>query len=171
MKGSTFTMLLGEAPRSSVSVFLRKYGFMEVGEGAGWRAELEEEGYLIKVFVKYDGREVKFLLPEPSAPDEVNRRVVERIASELYKCIHGVKMPPENLKLEDTIYSFCYYCLKPVKELLFRCRRCGGRYCSEHHLPEKHRCPGARYIKTDLEEGERRETEVEKEVIVKRPGE
>jgi len=35
----------------------------------------------------------------------------------------------------------CEYCGKEVA-LPFRCRYCGGLFCVEHHLPEKHNCPG-----------------------------
>lgn len=165
-----FTMLLGEVSGSSLNVFLQEYGFIEVGGGAGWRADLEEEGYAIKVFVKYEGGKVKFLLPEPSVPAEINERVVRRIASELYEHVHGVEMPPEKLKVEAATYSFCYYCLKPVRELLFRCRRCGGRYCSQHRLPERHKCPGISYVKAAFEGGEKREPEAKREMVIKRHG-
>jgi len=37
----------------------------------------------------------------------------------------------------------CQYCGKEVA-LPFRCRYCGGLFCVEHHLPEKHECPGLR---------------------------
>ena len=37
----------------------------------------------------------------------------------------------------------CQYCGREVA-LPFRCRYCGGLFCVEHHLPEKHECPGLR---------------------------
>lgn len=35
----------------------------------------------------------------------------------------------------------CQYCGKEVA-LPYRCHYCGGIFCVEHHLPEKHNCPG-----------------------------
>lgn len=35
----------------------------------------------------------------------------------------------------------CDFCGKEV-DLPFKCRYCGGRYCSEHRLPESHECSG-----------------------------
>ena len=31
--------------------------------------------------------------------------------------------------------------------MLFKCRRCGGSFCSKHRLPERHECPGLAYEK------------------------
>jgi len=36
---------------------------------------------------------------------------------------------------------YCQYCGKETY-LPFRCKYCGGIFCSEHRLPEKHECPG-----------------------------
>lgn len=35
----------------------------------------------------------------------------------------------------------CDYCGREVA-LPYRCKYCGGLFCVEHHLPEKHDCPG-----------------------------
>jgi len=36
----------------------------------------------------------------------------------------------------------CHYCGKILYELPYTCRRCGYRFCSDHHLPENHHCHG-----------------------------
>ena len=36
----------------------------------------------------------------------------------------------------------CHYCGKILHELPYTCRRCGHRFCSDHHLPENHHCSG-----------------------------
>jgi hypothetical protein len=37
--------------------------------------------------------------------------------------------------------THCNYCLEPYA-FPFKCHRCGGWYCQEHRLPERHDCPG-----------------------------
>lgn len=36
--------------------------------------------------------------------------------------------------------AICNFCKKKIKELPFRCHRCGKIYCSKHRLPEDHHC-------------------------------
>lgn len=36
--------------------------------------------------------------------------------------------------------SHCNYCLATFS-LTYRCHRCGGWYCVDHRLPERHNCP------------------------------
>lgn len=36
----------------------------------------------------------------------------------------------------------CHFCGKTLNEIPYKCRRCGYSFCSDHHLPENHRCPG-----------------------------
>ena len=67
---------------------------------------------------------------------------------------------------------YCQYCGKETY-LPFRCKYCGGIFCSEHRLPEKHECPGLRkgipldYSLRREEVPEYVETEEEYEIPVK----
>jgi len=36
----------------------------------------------------------------------------------------------------------CDFCDKEIDGLPFKCRFCGSTFCSKHHLPEDHKCPG-----------------------------
>jgi len=38
--------------------------------------------------------------------------------------------------------SKCAYCKRKIRELPFKCKFCHGVYCSNHRLPESHRCKG-----------------------------
>jgi len=46
----------------------------------------------------------------------------------------------------------CDYCGKEIKGLSFKCHRCTGEYCSNHHLPEDHNCPGLKKEKEKNQE-------------------
>ena len=64
---------------------------------------------------------------------------VEHHLPEKHNC-SGLK---RNLKLNniEEIGNRCDFCGKPVY-LPYKCKFCGGMYCVEHHLPEKHNCIG-----------------------------
>jgi len=36
----------------------------------------------------------------------------------------------------------CGYCHKVSNELPYKCKFCGGTFCSDHRLPENHECIG-----------------------------
>ena len=67
---------------------------------------------------------------------------------------------------------YCQYCGKETY-LPFKCKYCGGIFCSEHRLPEKHECPGLKkgvpldYSLREEELPEYVETEEEYEIPVK----
>jgi len=45
----------------------------------------------------------------------------------------------------------CDFCGEEVY-LPFKCKYCGGLFCSKHHLPEKHNCPVLKAVKTRVKE-------------------
>jgi len=48
----------------------------------------------------------------------------------------------------------CDYCGKETDWLPYACRRCGGNFCDDHRLPEKHECPGLeRAVSFNLAQG------------------
>ncbi len=46
----------------------------------------------------------------------------------------------------------CDYCGKNIDDVPFKCHRCTGHYCSKHHLPEDHNCPGLEKEKSKNQE-------------------
>ncbi len=34
----------------------------------------------------------------------------------------------------------CDYCNKEISRMPYKCKYCGGRFCSDHRLPENHDC-------------------------------
>lgn len=34
----------------------------------------------------------------------------------------------------------CEFCEKSINFMPFKCKRCSGIFCEEHHLPEAHKC-------------------------------
>ena len=142
MSGLIFSLLLGAVSFSLLtSLFRGELGFREVAEGRGWHGFVREGGHIVEVFVRREGEHVQFILPDRSIPEEVCRRVVEKLSAKLYALVKGEELPPERVQVVGPSHSFCHYCLKPVA-LPFRCNRCGGYYCEEHRLPERHNCPG-----------------------------
>ncbi len=45
----------------------------------------------------------------------------------------------------------CRVCGKVVKPLPYICSFCGGVFCAEHRLPEKHSCPELKRLRQPLE--------------------
>jgi hypothetical protein len=35
----------------------------------------------------------------------------------------------------------CYFCKNQLKDLPYKCKFCGMKFCKEHRLPENHNCP------------------------------
>lgn len=149
-------------------ILIGDFGFREVGNGV-WKGHVKEGGHSVEVHVRVKGDEILFLLPNRSIPSDVCDEVVKRLAAKLYALMQKTDMPPDSVEIVGPANSFCYFCLNPVS-MPFRCNRCGGYFCSEHRLPEKHNCPG------DKEQGAtadiRRSVEVpeeqsEKKIVVR----
>ncbi|MFQ6095828.1 MAG: AN1-type zinc finger domain-containing protein [Candidatus Bathyarchaeia archaeon] len=144
MSGLIFSLLLGAASIGALMKLLKDdFEFREVAEGHGLHGYVEEDGYRIEVFVKRDEKQVQFILPDLSIPDDVCKKAVKKLTAKLYAMISEKEMSPDNVTVVGPSYSFCHYCLEPVRELLFRCWRCDGLYCSKHRFPEEHDCPGS----------------------------
>lgn len=52
----------------------------------------------------------------------------------------------------------CERCNSKLEELAYNCNHCGGRFCSDHRLPERHSCTGETAIKNVSRESENYET-------------
>jgi hypothetical protein len=51
--------------------------------------------------------------------------------------------------------KICQYCGRSLgTELPFICKYCRGSFCSEHRLPESHKCAGLKQIKERAARGE-----------------
>jgi len=172
MSGLIFSVLLGAVTLASLSRTLRDIlKFEEVADGHGWRGTVEKDGYLVDVFVKYDKDKAQFILPDASVPEEICKKVVRDLAAKIYAELKGSELPPDSISVLGPSQSFCHYCLKPVRELLFRCKRCGGLYCSRHRFPEAHNCPGSRTssvrIRVEEREGERKKKRRISRILIK----
>ena len=143
MSGLVFSILLNAVALASLNRLLRdELNFDRIADGLGWRGRVEEDNRVVDVFIKYGENRVQLILPDASIPEETCKKTVKKIASSIYAAIYGVEPPSDAISVLGPAQSFCHYCLRPVNEMLFRCKRCGGLYCSEHRLPEMHNCPG-----------------------------
>ncbi|WP_455143434.1 AN1-type zinc finger domain-containing protein [Candidatus Hodarchaeum mangrovi] len=52
-------------------------------------------------------------------------------------------IPPSKLQKKTKIEGKCYYC-NSFASFGFTCSFCGGYFCSDHRIPEKHHCVGLR---------------------------
>lgn len=122
----------------------------------------------MEAFIRRRGDEVRLILPNPSVPEEVCRKVAKRLAASLYALLSPLETPPDRVRILGPSLQFCHYCLEPVA-LPYKCIRCGGLYCGDHRLPEKHDCPGgggeAAKIPVDGARQKRIEKEREKAVL------
>jgi len=172
MSGLIFSLLF-----SSISIPILTRALSEVlrfrrtEEGRGWHGFVEEMGYRVEVYVRCDGSQVHFMLPDLSIPEEVCKAVAKKLAARLYALISPETHPSYEISILGPTASFCHYCLEPVKELLYRCKRCGGLYCSSHRIPEEHNCPGGEVARSVIrirsEKREERKEEEPKKVILK----
>ena len=142
MSGLIFSLLFAAVSIPALMELLKKEsGFREIAEGSGLHGYVDEDGRRVEVFVKRDKKQVQFILPDLSIPDEVCKKVVKKLVSKLYAVISEKEMSPDDINIVGPSQSFCHYCLEPVGELLFRCWRCSGLYCGKHRFPEEHDCP------------------------------
>lgn len=148
MSGLIFSLLLAAASIPALMGLLKNgFGFRETANGSGLHGYVEEDGRRVEVFVKRDRKQVQFILPDLSVPDDVCKKAVKKLTSKLYAMISGREVPPDAVTIVGPSHSFCHYCLEAVGELLFRCWRCGGLYCSKHRFPEEHDCPDGGVVK------------------------
>ncbi|MFH0848231.1 MAG: AN1-type zinc finger domain-containing protein [archaeon] len=71
----------------------------------------------------------------PDYPRDKCEEIVKKLLQKL--------KPDADIRITSFGYvsTHCNYCLVP-EALLHECHRCGGWYCNEHRLPERHYCPG-----------------------------
>lgn len=161
--GLIFSLLLSAASIAALTRALtEEMRFEEMSPGQGWRGYVEQDGYRVEVFVKRDKKQVQFMLPDLSIPEEVCKKAVKRLAAKLYSTISEKELSLDNITIVGPSYSFCHYCLEPVSQILFRCKRCSGLYCSRHRFPEEHNCPGGEVTRIKIKQ-ERKEKKEEQE--------
>jgi hypothetical protein len=174
MSGLIFSLFLGAISLSALVRALKENPeFRKLSKDRGWRGYVEEDRYRVEVFVKRDEKQVQFILPDHSIPEETCKKAVKKLTRKLFVQIPEVKTPLENVSIVGPSGTFCHYCLEPARELLFKCKRCGGFYCGNHRLPEEHNCPssGTTGIRTKQKrkekEREGRKEEKPRKVIIK----
>jgi len=170
MSGLIFSLLLSAASIAALTRALREGSkFKELPEGQGWRGYVEEDRHRVEVFVKRDKKQVQFILPDLSIPEEVCKKAVKKLVAKLYATISEKELSLDNITVVGPSYSFCHYCLEPVRELLYRCNICGGLYCSRHRFPEEHNCPGGEVARISIkhERKEKKKEEAPRRIILK----
>lgn len=156
MSGLIFTLLLGAISSGVLgSLFTRELGLDRMPIGDAWRGYVEESGYRVRVIARRRGERVEFILPDESIPEEICKRVVKRLSSEIYAKLLRREVPVERIKIVGPTPVFCRYCLEPIVDVPFRCRRCGEIFCANHRLPEQHGCPGKGKLEVGIAKGER----------------
>jgi hypothetical protein len=140
MSGLVFTLLLTAASLAMLGDAFERMGFRRIGED-GWRGRMQEEDWLVDVFIKRIGGRLHLLLPDASIPREICERIVRSLSARLYALLEHQPFRPEYVEVVGSTPSFCHYCLEEVY-MPYRCHRCGGYYCSEHRFPWRHDCPG-----------------------------
>jgi hypothetical protein len=134
------------------SEIVRLLGLREREKGVG-DGSVEDHKYT----VVQRGGEVYIVLPD--YPREKCESIVKKLLQKL--------KPDAEIKISSIGYasSHCNYCLASFS-LTYRCHRCGGWYCEEHRLPERHNCPdeGAESLakRTQRKETSRKEQNKEK---------
>jgi hypothetical protein len=114
--------------------------------GRLWRGRIREARHDVEVVVKQTEDGIQIILPDHSVPREICERVARRLTAKIDAQVRGVELPPEQVVLSTAspIPILCDYCLEKLGGLGYRCHRCGGQYCEEHRLPERHDCPGGK---------------------------
>jgi hypothetical protein len=115
-----------------------------------------------KYTVVQRGDEIYIVLPD--YPRDKCEDIVRKLLQKL--------KPEAEIKISSIGYasSHCNYCLTS-SPMTYRCHRCGGWYCSEHRLPERHNCPnggGGRVSRRQQlkETGSQKEKKEKKEKVV-----
>jgi len=170
ISGLIFSLLFSGASLATMVKALKdEMRFRELSEGTGWRGYVEEDMRRVEVFVKHDKKQVQFILPDFSVPEEVCKKAVKNLVAKLLTTISEKEVSSDNVTVLGPSYSFCHYCLETANQLLFRCKRCGGLYCSKHRFPEEHDCSGgeATRIRVRTERKEKKGQAEPKRAILK----
>lgn len=141
----------------SWSEIARLLGLREREKGVG---DGTVEGY--KYTVVQRGDEIYIVLPD--YPRERCEDVVKKLLRKL--------RPDAEIQIGSVGHAsnHCNYCLTSLP-FPYRCHRCGGWYCAEHRLPERHNCPGepGELVAERVQQkgqGKKREEKEKKEKIV-----
>lgn len=168
ISGILFSLILAGITLKTINDLMKgDFSLKEISPGS-WRGYIREGRYSVEVHIKRRGDEILFLLPDRSIPEDVCKKVVKRLSAKLYALLVKTEMPPESVEIMGPANSFCYYCLEPVY-MPFRCNRCGGYFCAEHRLPEKHDCPGDEGEKASapIKKPDEKEKEKKKKILVR----
>ncbi|MEM3586205.1 MAG: zinc finger AN1 domain-containing stress-associated protein [Candidatus Jordarchaeaceae archaeon] len=105
------------------------------------QGSVEHKGHRVDVFLIMEGEKLSIILPDNSILKDDCEQIAKKILLALYASL-GKKIRLEEIVVTRFGYAsgICNYCLIVIP-LAYKCRRCGGFYCEEHRLPEKHNCP------------------------------
>ncbi|MBS7250866.1 MAG: hypothetical protein KIH08_09820 [Candidatus Freyarchaeota archaeon] len=96
-----------------------------------------------------DGEKINIIIPDERIPRDECEEIAKKILVAIYSLL-GKKVKLEEITVTRLGYASgtCNYCLV-LTPLTFKCKRCGGYYCAEHRLPEKHNCPSGKTEEID----------------------
>ncbi|WXG40883.1 MAG: AN1-type zinc finger domain-containing protein [Candidatus Freyarchaeum deiterrae] len=112
------------------------------------QGSIEHQGRRIDITIIREGEKLSIIIPDNRIPKDECEQIAKKILINLY-AILGKSTKPEEIMVTRLGYAsgICNYCLI-VAPLTYKCHRCGGYYCAEHRLPEKHNCPKEREEET-----------------------
>ncbi|MFQ6085153.1 MAG: AN1-type zinc finger domain-containing protein [Candidatus Bathyarchaeia archaeon] len=143
MSGLIFSLLVGSLAIGMLrSLLSGDLGFKELPMADAWRSTVIEGGHRVEVIVRRSGERLEFILPDESVPEEICKRVVKRLTAKIYAKLRKPQTSHQDIRIVGPVLTFCRFCLEPIADIPFRCRRCGNIYCSHHRLPERHECSG-----------------------------
>ena len=105
------------------------------------QGSIEYKGRKVDITIIREGEKLSIIIPDQRIPKDECEQIAKKILITLYASL-GKKTKPEEIMITRLGYAsgICNYCLT-VTPLTYKCHRCGGFYCAEHRLPEKHNCP------------------------------
>ncbi len=108
------------------------------------RGSIEHNGRSVDVTLIVDGDKINIIIPDERISKEECEEIAKKILIRLYLLL-GKNVKFEEITVTRLGYASgtCNYCLA-ITPLTFKCKRCGGYYCAEHRLPEKHNCPSGK---------------------------
>jgi predicted Zn-ribbon and HTH transcriptional regulator len=108
------------------------------------RGSIEHNGRSVDVTLIVDGDKINIIIPDEYISKEECEEIAKKILIRLYLLL-GKNVKFEEITVTRLGYASgtCNYCLA-ITPLTFKCKRCGGYYCAEHRLPEKHNCPSGK---------------------------
>lgn len=140
MSNLIFQALINGLTQTFFQKFVSELDF-KMRSGNIAQGSIEHKGRRVDISIIIEGEKISIILPDERIPKDECEQIAKKILLTLY-AILGKKITPEEVIITRLGYAsgICNYCLA-LTPLTYKCHRCGGFYCNEHRLPEKHNCP------------------------------